>query len=161
MCIRDSAITAWLLVRPPRAVTALGRAVDRLLRRVQPRCEITPEGVAVDLRLRRPKQATTGPLLLRFDELAEVRPLSYVGARAFLRYEVGANLDLAARQTRDVARYLKGDIARPGVYTIGTPTMAGRHVLLRGPEVLYLLAVDGDDVADVVSAFEARRSEQA
>ena len=113
--------------------------------------------MAVDLRLRRPEQATTEPVLLRFDELTEVRPLSYVGARAFLRYEVGPNLDLAARQTRDVARYLKGDIARPGVYTIGTPTMAGTHVLLRGPELLYLLAVDGDDVADLGNAFEAQR----
>lgn len=155
------AITGWLLIGPPPAVSAAGRAAERFLRRGQPRYAITPEGVAVDLRLRRPEQATTGPVLLRFDELAEVRPLSYVGARAFLRYEVGPNLDLAARQTEDVAHYLRGDIARPGVYTIGTPTMAGRHVLLRGPELFYLLAVDADDVTDAIDAFEAHGAGRA
>ena len=154
-------VTLWLLVRPPRFLLTLRHTLDRALRRGQPTYTLTAEGVSIDLRRARRGKPGSQPVLLRFDELSDVRRLTYVTAMAYVRYEVGPNLTLALRQTEDVARFFRGDIPRPRVYAMGVPTIAGRHVLLRGPELFYLIAFDCDDAEDLVNAFRAARGRVA
>jgi hypothetical protein len=92
-----------------------------------------------------------------FVELDEIHEFSsYPEAQTFMEYSVGPNLNLSVRQTKDMARFVKGEIARPRVYV--QRTSIGKIVLLRGPELFYMLGFDTDDVSDLLQAFQQFKS---
>jgi len=93
-----------------------------------------------------------------FDDLEEIRDLTDMEAGVFLKYQVGPNLTLGAAAAVDQYRYFSQKIPRPRFYVVNALRPNGRTLLLRGPDLFYLVAVDGDP-RDVIAAFEKHRSE--
>lgn len=93
-----------------------------------------------------------------FDDLEEIRDLTDVEAGAFLQYEIGPNLTLGAAAAVDQYRYFSQQIPRPRFYAVSALRPNGRTLFLRGPDLFYLVAVDGDP-HDVLAAFEKHRAE--
>lgn len=52
---------------------------------------------------------------------------------------------------------MRGEIERPSVYTVTGLNSAGKIILLRGPELFYLVSFDHDSVDDLLAAFDAYR----
>jgi len=95
---------------------------------------------------------------IALDDLEEIRDLSDAEAAAFLKYQVGPNLSLGAAAAVDQYRYFSHQIPRPRFYAVNALRANGRTLLLRGPDLFYLVAVDGDP-REVVAAFEKHRRE--
>ncbi len=96
---------------------------------------------------------------IEFDDLEEIRDLSDMEAGAFLQYQIGPNLTLGTAAVADQYRYFRQQIPRPRFYAFNALRPNGRTLLLRGPDLFYLVAVDGD-TAELVAAFEKHRSEK-
>jgi hypothetical protein len=135
----------------------VGGKVGKLARKGQARYTLVEGGVEIDLGAAKPG-GEPARFRVGFDELDEVRSFSYLEAQAFLEDVVGPNVKLAARQTRDLYRYYRGEISRPTVYALNGANSIGMNVLLRGPELFYLLGFDADDASDLVHVFERHKA---
>ncbi len=105
------------------------------------------------------RKTTRWDVRIAFDDLEEIRDLSDTEAAVFLNYQIGPNLTLGATAAVDQYRYHRGQIPRPRYYVVNAFRPNGRTLLLRGPDLFYLVAVDGDP-RELVTAFEKRRSER-
>ncbi len=95
-----------------------------------------------------------------FDDLEEIRDLSDMEAGVFLQYQIGPNLTLGAAAAVDQYRYYRQQIPRPRFYAVNALRPNGRTLLLRGPDLFYLIAVEGDP-RGLVEVFEKHRSEKS
>jgi hypothetical protein len=93
---------------------------------------------------------------VRFDELEEVRSLTYAETVTYMNCTVGPNVELAAREIREVYQWRTGKIPRPTAHFSTAENPAGQKVLLRGPEVFYLFSFHTDP-ADLLEAFRRAR----
>lgn len=153
----------YLLVRPVLAsvLKPAARAVASLV----PTFTFDGNAIMLDLKRKRglpPSQrkfisVATVPCIVKigFDELDELRAFSYVEAQSFVQYEIGADLQLALNQGKDLYRYLNGELERPTTY--GHWGSLGTTLLLRGPNLCYLISVSNKDVNDLVAAFNAHK----
>ncbi|MBN1992014.1 MAG: hypothetical protein JW953_04875 [Anaerolineae bacterium] len=157
--------TGYLLLRFPLILVwqqlGLDKRTTKLLRWRQPKYELLHEGVMIDPAIPPPiggKQYRRDyKFQVGFAEIDEIREFSsYPEAQTFMAYSVGPNLNLAVRQTKDMARFVKGEIDRPRVYV--QRSGVGKIVLLRGSELFYLLGFDTDDVSDLLRAFQQFKS---
>jgi hypothetical protein len=97
---------------------------------------------------------------IRFDELDEIRAFSYVEAQSFVQYELGPDLQLGLKGSTELYRYLNGEIERPSVYGYYWGSL-GTVLLLRGPQLFYLISVANADVNELVAAFNAYKQSAA
>jgi hypothetical protein len=150
---------AYVVLRIPLGLIwrVMGGKVGRLARKGQARYALVKGGLEIDLGAPKPG-GRPAKFCIDFDELDEVRRFSYLEAKAFMEDTVGPNVKLAARQTRDLYRYYRDEIPRPTVYTLTGTNSVGTNVLLRGPELFYLLSFDADDVSDLLHAFEQHKA---
>jgi len=72
---------------------------------------------------------------------------------------LGPDLQLALKGTTELYRYLNGEIERPSVY--GYWGSLGTVLLLRGPQLFYLISVANADVNELVAAFNAYKQSAA
>jgi hypothetical protein len=100
------------------------------------------------------------PITIQFADIGEMRILTPIEAVSFLEYEVGPNLELAKRQTRDLYDFAKGKIPRPSVYTIGAQNTIGHTLLLRGRELFYMVNFANQDGADLLAAYNAYKQRE-
>lgn len=144
----------YLIVRRP-LLANLGRLLSRGLSRYA----VSATGVTIE-RLAGVSQRRL-PVTIDFADIDEIRIFSPVEADAFERYELGPNVELIARQTRDLFEFARGTIPRPTVFTIGCQTPIGKIVLIRGPNLFYLTSFGQQDGSDLLSAFTAYRQQRA
>ncbi|MBN1440296.1 MAG: hypothetical protein JW929_12890 [Anaerolineales bacterium] len=123
---------------------------------------LAAEGVEVDLNYalelgpRGPRKFFVG-----FDELEEVRTMTYVETSEFLHHVVGPNIELALREYREVFAWRSGNIPRPAVHISTARSVFGTKVLLRGSDLFYLISFHGGDGHDLVEAFRRARESDA
>ena len=149
----------YLLIRPVLALVL--RPVGRSVTSLMPTFAHDGNAITLDLKRKRglpPSQRKfisvgTEPCIVKigFDELDEVRAFSYVEAQSFVQYELGPDLQLALKQGKDLYRYLNGELDRPSVY--GHWGALGTTLLLRGPNLCYLISVSNDNVNELVAVF--------
>ncbi|MBN2083802.1 MAG: hypothetical protein JW748_01160 [Anaerolineales bacterium] len=148
-CIR---IILWIFWR------AAGKSASRGYSLGLAKYHLVDGGVEIDLNYfmqigkRGPSRFT-----IRFDEIQEVRGLTYAETLTYMNYIVGPNLELVAREVREVYQWRTGKIARPTAHYSTAKNPFGQKVLLRGPEVFYLISFHTDP-ADLLEAF--RRAQQ-
>lgn len=121
-------------------------------RRVLPSYSLMDNSVIINLKWRKlwgPKKDYV--VKIDFNEIDEIRVFSWVEATAFLKYTIGPNIELLVRQTKDLHRYAKGEIARPSVYIVQFVSI-GNTVLLKGPNLFYFITFDKDP-SDLVNAY--------
>lgn len=153
-----SVYAVYLLARRPlrNALRPLGAAMRRQSAKSLPFYQITPDGVAIDLNIHQiGSRSKRFVVNIGFADLDEVRAFSYAEAEAFQEYQIGPDLELWTRQTKDLFQYLKGAISRPTVYGLGEHPTGGTTILLRGPELFYFLTCNSADGSDLVTAYKA------
>lgn len=133
---------------------------SKTLRKGMPTYTLTEDGVTIKLvTMWNKKQPDPPPVHIRFDEIEQLEVFTYAEADAFLKYKVGPDLGLGARQTRDFMRYVKGEILRPSVYAFGgAGSTTHKRVLFRGPELFYMLTFDTDDMSDLIEAYHSYKA---
>jgi hypothetical protein len=151
----------YFLARQP--ILAVLRRASRPLTSTIPTYTLQGDTIVLDLKRKRSSASSrrgfisigSDPCIvtIRFDELDEIRALSYVEAQSFVQYELGPDLQLALRGTKELYRYLGGEIERPAVYSHWGSL--GVVLLLRGPKLFYLVSVANADVEELVAAFNA------
>jgi hypothetical protein len=154
-----AAIALYPLVQSPlaRIWRQMGSKTGRSSGKLQARCWLVQGGGEIDVAVRGPASGELGRFRISFDELSEIRCLTYVEAQIFFRYSIAPGMRLAVRQARDLERFHRGEIARPRVYAPNDFTAAGTSLLLRGDDLLYLLNLEADEAEHLVGAFHARK----
>jgi hypothetical protein len=131
----------------------LGRKLKAWSARSAPSYTLADDALVLENLFRgKPHQYT---VRLGFDELDEVRELSDVEAQDLLKYRMGPDLTVAAAAAKDLIRWVEGQIPRPATFVRNALRPGGRTLLLRGPQVLYLVAIAEGDHTDLLNAFEA------
>lgn len=148
-------IFAYILIRK-KLVKGLV-STSKLLRKGAPTYKLTEDGITIKLvAMWNKKQANPPPVHIRFDEIEQLEVFSYVEAEAFLEYEVGPDLQLSVRQTKDFVRYVKGEIPRPSVYAFGSSGSGlDKRVLISGPELFYMITFENEDISDLLDAYSS------
>jgi hypothetical protein len=122
------------------------------------KCRLTDDGVEIDLNFLL-EVGATGPrrFTVRFDELEEVRIFTHIEAVAHLWYAVGPNVPLGIRELREMYLWRRGKIPRPTVCFSTALGLLGKIILLRGPELFYLISFHAQDAGGLVEAFRRAR----
>jgi hypothetical protein len=142
----------WLIARKP-LLSSLGRLVDS----GQPRYEIAPAGDALLITRITGQRKDRGPIRIGFDELDDIRVFNSAEASAYRQYELGPNVELGIRQTKDLYDFSRGAIPRPSVYAVSAGNSMGKSVLMRGPNLFYWIYFGGQDGSDIVAAWARYR----
>jgi len=114
----------------------------------QPSYTLQPDGVAISLNFMGMK-GDQGKFVVKFSELEEVRSLSFQEAETYYQ-GLGPNVREAFNQMKSMYKIGK---ERPKVLLMHQS--GGRNVLLKGPEIHYLLCFSNPAVDDLLSAFKA------
>jgi len=148
------AVVIYIFTR--KKIANLWASSRRKMERGLPTYTLTEDGLTIKLvTMWNKKQPDPPPVQIRFKEIDDLQVLTYVEAEAFLRYNIGPNLNIGVQQAKDYAQYVKGKIRRPNVYTFGAAANNDMNVVIRGPELFYMLTFDTNDVSDLVEAYRA------
>lgn len=90
---------------------------------------------------------------LNFDELDEIKELSYIEAQSLLNYKIGPNLTLKIAAIKDLCNFTKDETQKIHYYIYG-PMNHVKTLALKGKQIFYLISVDKTDCSDLISAFE-------
>ncbi|MFZ5644710.1 MAG: hypothetical protein ACOY46_14060 [Bacillota bacterium] len=133
---------------------------SKWMRKGMPTYSLTEDGITIRLvTMWNKKRQEPPPVHIRFDEIDQLEVFTYSEADAYLKYKVGPDLELGVRQTRDFARYVQGKIPRPSVYAFGgAGSTTGKRVLIRGPELFYMVTFDTDDMSDLIEAYHSYKT---
>jgi len=145
----------YVLIRKPlhAGLDRMAGLAGKRLQENMPHYTLTERGIVIDLRmkdLRDPSKKYEFPV--GFDELDEVRVLTYAEADALVRYRIGPNVDLGLRQVGDLYRYVKGEISRPSVFARVATNRP--NVLLKGPAIFYLISFGNEDHEELIRVFQ-------
>lgn len=144
-----------------RSLGSKGKSILKKARKGNPTYHLTEDGITIKLvTMMNKKHPDPPPVHIRFDEIEELKNLTYVEAEAFLKYKVGPDVELGARQTKDFIKYVQGKIPRPTVYTIAGLSTGGQIVFIKGKDLFYLINFDADDVTDLLEAYENHKASQ-
>lgn len=148
-------VVLWIFWR------AVGKDVSRGYTLGLPKYRLVDGGVEIDLNYfmqlgkRGPSRFT-----VHFDELEEVRSLTYAESQTYMEYTVGPNVELVAREVREVYQWRTGKSPRPTAHYSTAENPFGQKVLLRGPEVFYLFSFHTDP-GELLEAFRRSRPSPA
>lgn len=113
-----------------------------------PRIELVPDGIAIVLRADR-------TVLIPFGDIDELKTLGEAEARQYGEYKVGPHVTLSMEETRQLTGFFNGEIARPAVlHRVGRGATA---LLIRGHNLLYVIATGTGDADAVMNAYAAFR----
>ncbi|MDA8226824.1 MAG: hypothetical protein M0T74_03815 [Desulfitobacterium hafniense] len=127
--------------------------------RGMPTYTLTEDGLTIKLvTMWNKKHPDPPPVHIFFDEIEDLQVLTFVEADAFLKYNIGPDLNIGMQQAKDFTQYIRGDIRRPSVYAFGgSGGTNNMRVMIRGPELFYMITFDTDDVSDLVEAYRLNK----
>ncbi len=91
------------------------------------------------------------PFKVFFNEIDELKELSFVETQKYQRYTVGPNVQLGAESVKQQFQYMNGKIARPTVFYY--VSSAGRILLIRGPNIFYLMPFSNENIDELFDAY--------
>lgn len=122
-----------------------------------PSYQIKDNQIHLDLKIKNVHRPDSRSLVsIELGELEEIKILNYPEARALLNYKIGPDLILASESVKDLYKYLKNEIPKPRYYSKVSST--GSILLLKGPEIFYLLSVANQDHQDLLGAFKRTKN---
>ncbi len=149
------------LARALKGATKPGTRGGKLVASVTPTFTLEGNVIVLDLKRKRARPGEqrgfisvgSEPCIVRiaFDELDEVRAMSYVEAQSYVQYEIGPDVQLALKNTTELYRYIAGQVERPTYY--GHWGAVGTTLALRGPALFYLVSVANENVDELLAAF--------
>ena len=90
-----------------------------------------------------------------FAEIDELRMMDAMNAQAYWQTMQEYDPTLGARMAYELYQYLKGQLQRPSIYE---NISAGEHLLIRSPNVLYLIAWADESGPPAIAAWQAWRA---
>ena len=155
----------WLLTRP-LWFPALARAVQRPLQDVGKevqtmagaRLSLAGDGIDVALPvnyLGNPRVRQSWVFHVAFSEIDELRMFGAMEAQAYGDSLGQYDPTIAIRASAELFRYANGQIARPTIY-LGPGV--GPNLLIRGPNLLYVVGLADDSGPAAVAAWQAWRA---
>ncbi len=134
----------------------LQKAIDFINSQL-PSYQIQDNQIHLDLKIKNIHRPNSQSLVsIDLAELDEIKILNYPEARALLNYKIGPDLILASESVKDLYKYLKNEIPKPRYYSKVSST--GSILLLKGPEIFYLLSVANQDHQDLLGAFKQAKN---
>lgn len=122
-----------------------------------PSYEIKNNQIQLDLKIKNTRFSNSQSLIvIDFTELNEIKILNYPEAKAFLNYKIGPDMILAVESIKDMYRYLKQEIPKPRYYS--KISSSGSVLLLKGPELFYLLSISNLDHQALLKAFKQAKN---
>jgi hypothetical protein len=106
-------------------------------------------GLAIALKNR----VTKYSVRIKFNEINEIKDLSYVETNSFMKYELGPNVNLQMQATGDLIKFLRKEIPKPSTYIFG-PVSSARTLLIKGQGLFYLTSVSNENCNDLIHAFK-------
>lgn len=139
------------------AIHPLLQRINQLADRQLPGYELKNQQIILDLKVKNIHQPENRSLItINFDELEEIKILSYLEAKTLLKYQIGPDMLLAAQSVKDMYQYLKNEIPKPRCYSKISST--GSILLLKGPELFYLLSISNLDHQALLKAFKQAKN---
>ena len=90
-----------------------------------------------------------------FAEIDELRMMDAMDAEAYWQTMQTYEPTLIARQAYELYEYLQGKLARPSIYA---NINVGKHLLIRSPSMLYLVASADESGSPAIAAWQAWRA---
>jgi len=139
------AMAAYPLVR--MIVKKIFSNLDKWSEKFKPTYVLTANGVDIDLKIAglNKEQRTAH---IEFSELDEVKSLTFFEAEAYMK-SLGPNVEQWLKSVKSTWNWGK---ERPEVFL--APQSNTKNVLFKGSKIHYLLAFAGDNVGDLLLAFE-------
>jgi hypothetical protein len=140
-----------------KKLEGLWSSLNRKIEKGMPSYTLTEDGVTIKLvTMWNKKHPDPSPVHIKYNEIDDLQVFTYLEADSVLKYNIGADLNLGVQQTKDFAQYVKGEISRPSVYAFGGAGGSnGNRVLIRGPQLFYMLTFDNDDGSNLVQAYRS------
>ena len=91
---------------------------------------------------------------INFNEIDEIREMTYWESDAFMKYTIGPNAQLQIRETKDLYNYMKGKIDKPSVYIATGLNQNNKVIFMKGKDLFYLISFDSSDVSDILLAYK-------
>jgi hypothetical protein len=137
----------WLVVR-----LFVGRGLGK---NQLPTYELDDDGITIDLRWSSFPKGRRSTVQLRFEEINDLRDMTFSEAQAFIQGEVGPNAGLKGRQAVDMYKYAAGKISRPDVYI--QYQSGGTTLFLRGSKIFYLITVGNTENERLFATFAQKK----
>lgn len=148
------AVVIYVFTR--KKIADIWASFKRKMQKGLPTYTLTEDGLTIKLvTMWNKKQPDPPPVQISFKEIDDLLVLTFIEAEAFLRYNIGPDLNISVQQAKDYAQYVKGKIPRPSVYTFGAPANNDMNVVIRGPKLFYMLTFDTNDVSDLIEAYRS------
>jgi hypothetical protein len=155
-------LLGWLFLRIPvlYVLRIIAKPLRRFFGKALQTYTLNRDGFSVDLNFKDILNPSKKYVVnFKFSEIDEIKELSFIEVKTFLTYKIGPDVDLTIRKTKDLYKYMRGEIDRPSVYTFG-PSSIGTNVFFQGKDLFYLLVFDTKDISDLLNAFKQYKKRQ-
>ncbi len=152
----------FLILRRP--LSWLGKAIIKSANKMLPYYTLQEDGILLNLNMRditNLRNPNKYIVKINFDELDEIRVLSYIEAQSFQQLQMGPDITLVMQSVRDTYNYLRKKIPRPNKYVLMSEGSSGKTLLLRGPEIFYLIAIANENTDDLLNAFRTYKEKNS
>ncbi|VVB82898.1 Uncharacterised protein [uncultured archaeon] len=102
---------------------------------------------------------TPRQIKIKFNEIEEIKELSFVESQSLLKYEVGPDINLMMKSAMDLVKFFKGEIEKPLTY-VNSPVSAAKTLLIKGPEIFYLTSVSNENQEELMKNFRKFKSKR-
>jgi len=110
------------------------------------------DGVVIDLNYLTVGSDKKYSFKVSFNEIDEIKSLSFIEAENYQKYTIGPNVPLVAEKVKQEIQFLQGKIPRPEVYFMDAASN-GINLLMRGPRVFYMLPVSNENIDELLDAY--------
>lgn len=124
------------------------------LKKYYPQYSVRSESVLLNLNIKNLSHPNMKyQVELNFNELDEIKELSYIEAQSLLNYRIGPNLTLKIAAVKDLYNYAKDKTQKMHyfVYFRGSNV---KTLALKGKQIFYLISVNKTNCSDLILAFE-------
>lgn len=145
-----SGVLAYLIIVRPLASFVLPKLKTIINKRI-PSYTLEENIIVINLNVVNLFGSKQYIMRISFDELEEIRVLSWMEADALAKYQLSLDLPLTASATKELYQYFSGQIERPNHFV--QLAINGDSLFLRGPNVFYLVTVSNLDSTELISKF--------
>lgn len=152
-------LIAWILyiILRNQIKSLLKKIISPLSKvRLSPTYSIDNDYLIIDLNIKKLKDPSRNIIRVGFEEIDELKTLSYAEGQTFKQYKVGPNIELVMKEIKDWKDYFyKNNIERPRVLCQFTFQSGGKTVFLKGKDLFYLVTFFNENMDDLINAYNS------
>ncbi len=147
-------IVHLLLIRPLFLRSGFTSRMEKKL----PQVAIVSNGLKITLLVgnARNQHKLPAPVIVKFSEIDSMSIQNAQQVNAMKDFEIGQDVDLAARHAKDMFLFMRKKIDRPRVFYMPVDNAFTTHITIQGTDLLYVLAVPKDQAEAALAAWKKR-----